>query len=189
MHDVTFDDRAELSEWLREHGVDTRPWGHGAAKTIDDLLAEIRKGESIMRNEPPLRSVIAVRVVVRREGHILIEASQGFSSGRRRARERPPSEKMYPQEHYADAAIRCLREELGVAAQQIALRHETYRRKEWQGDPASYPGLCTRYTFHIVDAIVQGLPEHNFSTHEQAAGPGEPIALHFWEWRKTGDID
>jgi len=189
MLDVAFDDGAELRAWLRERGIDTSLWGHGAAKTIDDLLAEIRKGESIIHNKSPLRRVTAVRVVVRREEYILIEASQGFNSGRRRSRERPPSEKMYPQEHYADAAMRCLREELGVAAHQVTLRHETYRRKIWEGDPASYPGLCTRYTFHVVDATVQGIPEHNFSTHEQAAGPGEPVDLHFWEWRKSGDID
>lgn len=186
---LQFNSRAQLRRWLLERDVNTLQWGHGAAKTIEDLLAEIRKGESIMQNELPWRQVSAVRVVVRREEHILIEAAQGFNSGRRRMRGRPPSEKMYPGEHYAEAAVRCLREELGVPRDEIVLRHETYRRKVWEGDPISYPGLCTRYTFHIVDATVQGLPEESFSTREQAAGPGEPVNLHFWEWHRAGESD
>jgi len=184
---LQFETTVDLENWLRVHDVDVSRWGRGAAKSVGDLWAEITKGESIMQNEAPLRSVEAVRVVVRRDECVLIEAHQGFSSGRRRERGRPPSEKMHPGEHYKDAAIRCLREELGVAVECVQLQHETYRRKVRQGDPDSYPGLCTRYTFHIVDAVVQGLPDHDFSTREQATGPGEPIGLHFWEWRQRRD--
>lgn len=185
---LEFQSTAELEQWLHAQDVDTALWGQGAAKRSEDLLAEIRKGESIMRPEPPLRTVVAVRVVVRRGDYVLIEASQGMQGGRRRARERPPSEKMYPGEHYADAAIRCLREELDVAPEQIDLKPESYRRKVWSGNPASYPGLHTRYTFHIVDAEVHGLPGHDFSTQELARGSGEPVDRHFWEWRKRRDL-
>lgn len=136
-----------------------------------------------MHDEPPARRVQAVRVVVRRQQYILIEAYQDFASGRRRARGRPPSEKMHPGESYADAALRCLREELGVTRERVNLKHETYRRKIWEGNPDSYPGLNTRYTFHVVDANVQGLPPHDFHTRELATGPGEPIDVHYWEWQ------
>lgn len=185
MHAVkTFATREELESWLRTHAVDLSTWGKGAAKGVADLWAEIDKGESIMHDEPPLRTVQAVRVVVRRDSQILIEAYQGFSSGRRRARGRPPSEKMHPGESYTRAALRCLREELGVTHDRVNLKQETYRRKVWEGDPDSYPGLCTRYTFHVIDAAVQGLPHHDFRTDERATGPGEPIGVHYWEWRK-----
>lgn len=178
-----FSTRKELEYWLRARAIDLSHWGKGSAKRIRDLWAEIEKGESIIHDEPPLRSVQAVRVVVRREQYILIEAYQGFASGRRRARGRPPSEKMHPGESYADAALRCLREELGVTRDRVNLKHETYRRKIWEGNPDSYPGLSTRYTFHVVDADVQGLPRHDFQTQEQATGPGEPIDIHYWEWQ------
>lgn len=180
---ITFTTSEELERWLRTKAIDLSSWGQGAAKRVADLFAEIEKGESIMRDEPPLRNVRAVRVVVRRERQILIEAYQGFSGGRRRARGRPPSEKMHPGESYTSAALRCLYEELGVTHERIHLKHETYRRKVWEGNPDSYPGLCTSYTFHIVDASVQGLPRHDFRTREQAIGPGEPIGMHYWEWR------
>jgi hypothetical protein len=184
---LRFDSIEELDEWLRGHEIDLSQWGEGAAKSVDDLWAEIAKGESVMQDEAPLRSVQAVRVVVRRDDQVLIEAYQGFNSGRRRERNRPPSEKMHPGERYVDAALRCLREELGVEAEDVRLKHETYRRKVWEGIPDSYPGLCTRYVFHVVDAHVQGLPQSDFSTIERETGPGEPIGVHYWEWRARRD--
>jgi hypothetical protein len=180
---VTFATKEELERWLLSKAIDLSTWGQGAAKNIADLWAEVKKGESILRDESPLRHVQAVRVVVRREHKVLIEAYQGFTSGRRRARGRPPSEKMHPDESYIEAALRCLHEELGVTSERVHLRHDTYRRKVSEGLPDSYPGLCTRYTFHIVDANVRGLPRHDFHTQEQSTGPGEPIGIHYWEWR------
>lgn len=182
----TFATHEELRRWLRTRAIDLSAWGKGAAKTVGDLWVEIEKGESVIHDEPPLRAVQVVRVVVRRERQILIEAYQGFTSGRRRARGRPPSEKMRPGESYTNAALRCLHEELGVTRDRVHLKQETYHRKVWEGDPDSYPGLCTRYTFHIVDASVQGLPHHDFHTEERATGPGEPIGVHYWEWRRRG---
>ena len=175
----------ELESWLRARGVDLSRWGREAAKTVGDLWAEIRKGESVMQEKPPLRSVQAVRVVVRRGNTVLIEARQAFDGGRRRERNRPPSEKMHPGESYTDAALHCLREELSVDDRDVVLHEHTYRRRVWEGNPASYPGLNTRYTFHIIDATVQGLPREDFCTTEQAIGPGEPIGVHYWEWRKS----
>ena len=174
----------DLETWLRARDVNPSLWGRGAAKTVADLWAEIRKGESVMREEPPLRSVQAVTVVVRRGDSILIEARQAFAGGRSRERNRPPSEKMHPGESYTDAALRCLSEELGVDEREVQLHRHTYRQHVWDDDPASYPGLWTRYMFHIVNASVQGLPLEDFCTTEQATGPGEPIGLHYWEWRK-----
>ncbi len=180
---LKFDSTASLEQWLLARGVDTSPWGRGAAKTVANLLTELEKGESELRDAPPLRSVNVVRVLLQRDDHILIEAAQGFGGGRRRERGRPPSEKMLPGEHFAAAALRCLHEELGLTPQQVALEPESYRRKEWRGETESYPGLPTYYTFHIVAAQAQGLPEQPFTTVEAAAGPGEPVAVHYWEWR------
>lgn len=181
---VEFATKEELERWLRARDIDVSGWGQGAAKTIANLWTEIQKGESTIQDDPPLRMLQAVRVIVRRDDSILIEAHQGFATGRRRERGWPPSEKMHPAEHYTEAALRCLREELGVEDGAARLRHETYRREELEEVALSYPGLRTHYTFHIVDAVVPGLPHHNFQTRERATGPGEPISVHYWEWRK-----
>lgn len=179
-----FATKEELERWLRARDIDVSGWGQGAAKTISHLWTEIHKGESIMHDDPPLRILQAVRVIVRRGDRILIEAHQGFATGRRRERGWPPSEKMHPGEHYVEAALRCLREELGVEDEGARLRQETYRRNVLEEVAQSYPGLRTRYTFHIVEAVVPGLPHHDFQTRELASGPGEPISVHYWEWRK-----
>lgn len=186
---LRFDSTTELKQWLLARDVDVSRWGMGAAKTVRHLFAEVDKGESIIHPDPPLRRVVAVRLVIRRDNRVLIEASQDLHGGRRRIRGRPPSEKMYPGEHYVDAALRCLNEELGIEAARVQLQLDTYRCKQWLGDPASYPSLCTLYTFHVLDADVPDLPQHNFSTVEQATGPGEPVNVHNWEWRRSRNTD
>lgn len=182
---IHFATKDELERWLRQRDIDLSRWGQGAAKSVSNLWAEIQKGESVLSDDPPLRTLEAVRIIVRRGDAILIEAYQGFVSGRRRARGWPPSEKLHPGEHYADAALRCLREELGVEDGGARVKPETYRQKVLEEVALSYPGLRTRYTFHIVDAVVPQLPSHAFKTREKATGPGEPISVHFWEWRKA----
>ena len=89
---------------------------------------------------------------------------------------------MGPGEHPLEAALRCLVEELEVAPGDVTLRPESYRQVVTERDARSYPGLRTRYTLHIVEADVAGLPDHAFSTAEKAGGPGEPINRHFWVW-------
>ncbi len=175
----------QLQDWLRAAGVDLGQWGQGSAKSVEHLWAEIEKGESRLQDDPPRRLVEAVRVLVRRGDWLLIEAYQLFESGRTRPRGRPPSEKMKPGEHYEDAAIRCLVEELGAAPSAIRLHPATHTLKTHEMISASYPGLCTRYTFHIVQAEVAGLPHTPFWTAEGATGPNDPVGRHYWEWRKT----
>jgi hypothetical protein len=182
---TTFHSIHHLHTWLRTAGVDLDQWGQGSAKSVEHLWAEIEKGESRLQDDPPRRLVEAVRVLVQRGDWLLIEAYQLFDSGRTRPRGRPPSEKMKPGEDYHAAAIRCLVEELGVAHADVHLHPDSYRLKIREMNSASYPGLCTRYTFHIVQADVAGLPHNAFWTAEGANGPNDPVGRHYWEWRKT----
>lgn len=173
----------ELRKWLQSRQIDLGAWGHGEAKSVSDLWSEIVRGESELSDHPLQRQVDVVRVIIRRGESILIEAQQELRGGRRRARGRPPSEKMKPGESYRETALRCLEEELGVPPEEARILPDTYRRKTWEGYSASYPGLCTQYTFHIVRAEVDGLPLDGFTTAEKKPGPGEPVARHHWVWR------
>lgn len=173
----------ELRQWLQSREIDLSAWGRGEAKSVADLWREVVQGESELRDDPLQRRVDVVRVIVRRGGAILIEDQQEFRGGRQRRRGRPPSEKMKPGESYEETALRCLEEELGVAREAVKILPNSYRRKTWEGYSASYPGLCTQYTFHILRAEVEGLPQDGFSTWEKDPGPGEPVARHHWIWR------
>lgn len=178
-----FDDINELRSWLTEKGINTNAWGGDQAKRVVDLWQEIAKGEAGIQDNPPLRTLEVVRVIIRREKSVLVEAEQELGSGQQRWRNQFPSEKMKRGESYREAALRCLREELGVDDEQVTLLPSTYQRVEKTAESISYPGLTTHYTFHIVEARVAGLPQTDFWRNNVAFDHGDPVKRHRWSWR------
>jgi hypothetical protein len=174
----------ELSRLLVAGGVEISQWGNGSTKSVDDLWAEIVAGESRIRTQPLQRVVLgAVSVLIRRGEHVLIETLQVFASGMVRPRHLPPAEKMQPGEQPIDTAIRCLREELGLAHRDIEIvASSSPLRREMHSSP-SYPGLATEYMFYTVEARVKGLPDGDFATYEYGAHENEWIMRHDWTWR------
>lgn len=173
----------QLKAWLASNGIDISRWGRGTAKNVENLWDEILSGESRLQENPTLRIIPVTQVIVRRGNNILIEAEQEFVDNRRRARNHPPSEKMKHGEHYIDAAVRCLQEELGLDGQDIEIIPSTYRQIQEEAESLSYPGLWTRYIFHVVEAKVNGLPDSDFWTIETVDNEQEAVKKHFWVWR------
>ncbi|MDX1664289.1 MAG: NUDIX domain-containing protein [Candidatus Promineifilaceae bacterium] len=179
-----FESPKHLRRWLEAQEIDLEVWGRGEHKRVEHLWREIMRGESVLEDAPPMRLVEVVQVIVRRGNEILLEAEQEMRGGGRRVRNRPPAEKMRADEAPLAAALRCLVEELEVQPGDVTLLPDTHRKVVNERDGRSYPGLLTRYTLHIVEADVVGLPDHPFSTAEKAKGPGEPICRHFWVWAR-----
>jgi ADP-ribose pyrophosphatase YjhB (NUDIX family) len=173
----------ELRSWLTEKGIDTNAWGVDQAKRIVDLWQEVASGEAGIQDNPPLRILEVVRVIIRREKSVLVEAEQELGGGRQRWRNQFPAEKMKQGESYTDAALRCLKEELGVDEAQVTLLPSTYQKVEETAESVSYPGLTTHYTFHIVEARVDGLPQTDFWRDNVAFNHGDPVKRHRWVWR------
>jgi len=172
----------QLNSWLHAQQIDTSRWGEGEAKSVADLWQELQHGESTLQGDPALRRVRVAEVYVVRGDQFLIERAQHFADGRIRSRNRPPSEKMHPNETSLAAAQRCLIEELAVdpttisiASQQIAIR--TIRK---QSD--SYPNLLSEYTFYTVYTQVDSLPSGSFVTPNAAHSDGDPVIAHQWDW-------
>ena len=148
--DVVFDGASAsvetLAAWLRARGVDdTRLRRERGGKDVEDLLREIRLGESVLAETGTStrgdgdgdgdgdargcsRRVRVVSVRVRRPNddrdddddstRCLVEVEQRYAGDDEdvaRRRNRPLSEKMYPRETWRDAARRAVREELGSA--------------------------------------------------------------------------
>jgi ADP-ribose pyrophosphatase YjhB (NUDIX family) len=179
-------DRDQLMAALAEAGIDLRQWGVGAAKTADDLWRELCDGESELQGPPLVRVVRGVvQALVRRDDALLIEATQVLRDGRIRQRSSPPADKLRPGERYQAAALRCLQEELGVAATAVTLIEESYRCERTTAESISYPGLLSQYTFHIVEARVAALPSGEFWTDERSAD--DPVARHRWIWQPQPD--
>jgi len=125
----TFHQPDELLEWLQHMGIDTSGWGSGSAKAVDELHAEISKGETTLRmlEGKVFRCLSVVKLVVResaaslstdggprvgRHRH-LVCTRQRMADGRTRERNQLPSEKLLNEEDPVLAAERAVREELG----------------------------------------------------------------------------
>jgi aspartate/methionine/tyrosine aminotransferase len=179
---VTFTHIDELRGWLNRHNVDLTFWGDGNAKSVPHLWQEYVSGETRLREDPPRRMVNVAQVIIRRGQKVLLEAEQVMENGSRRSRRQPPSEKFKPGETYLDATRRCLQEELGAQPEAIHISPETHTVHTERRGSSSYPGLLTEYTFHTVEAQVDGLQEASFWRENTAVSQGDPVRRHLWEW-------
>jgi len=172
---MKFESEDDLRAWLHGHGIDTSTW----VKSVGDLWKEYVNGETVLHDDPPARATSVVRVVIRSGDRVLFEVGQVLDGGERRTRNALPSEKMKPGESVRQAALRCVREELGVTVGEAAARpDETPRTVKVEASP-SYAGLPTRYTFYDCEVDVPGLPDGPFPTRED----GDAVSVHHWEWR------
>jgi 8-oxo-dGTP pyrophosphatase MutT (NUDIX family) len=173
----------QLCHWFANQGIDTSNWGQGNTKTAQDFWHELVVGDSSLQLDPPLRRVHVAQILIRKNGRVLIESVQEFGNGRRRFRNQVPSEKMKPGEPFLEAAMRCLKEELGVSPDRIKFNESTYNELEVDTDSISYPGLPTQYIFHRMEASVSSLPDDDFWHENTSYSQGDPIKRHFWVWR------
>ncbi len=180
------DSVATLKEWLVSQDIDISRWGVGPTKTVENLWDEIVNGETYLQDNPPLRIIQVVQVIIRDGNRILLEAEQELDNQQRRSRNFPPSEKMKPGETYTGTATRCLQEELGAAPHDITIVQSTHRQRKIVRDSPSYPGLDTQYIFHAVEAKVKGLPNTDFWTANAAHAFGDPVKWQHWVWQ-VGD--
>ena len=178
-----FANSAALAGWLKDKGIDTSSWGRGPFKSIANLWDEYEAGEVFFEDDPPMRVVHVVQILIQQHNRSLREVEQELSNGERRFRNQPPAEKVKSNETGVDAAQRCLREELGLSSEQIEAMSMANEREEMIADSPSYPGLLTRYTIQEIKARVIGLPEDDFWRENKAAAEGDPVSRHLWGWR------
>jgi len=175
--------QSELETWLVAARIDTSNWGHNNAKTVADLAREVANGESTLHVDPPRRVVQVVQVSLWRDERVLIEVEQEFGDGRKRERGHVPSEKMLPNEDPIGAALRCLKEELGLDTDQLLGSPRYINSSKKMRDSPSYPGLLSQFTMHQVLVETMALPDENFSTKNEAHAEGDPIAVSHWAWQ------
>ena len=177
-----------LAEWLQEHGINYELWGKNNSKSLRNLWQELEAGEVQLKEIPPLRVVEVVKLIIRQNGDILVEAEQEFINGQRRFRNQPPSEKVKPGETIQQAARRCLKEELGVPSEAVTLKIDSHRQYQTHTNSISYPGLPSQYNFHVLEAAVSGLPDDDFWRENNTEGTVDPVKRHRWVWRPQESI-
>lgn len=135
--------------------------------------------------------------VIGENNRVLVESHQELSDGSVRVRDRPLSEKLKAGEDVKMAVKRAIKEELGSILGGgidfdgvVRVVEGSYVRRVEERVSLSYPGLPAVYVMHIVDAVVEGLPEGEFVTEEVAeygdegavASEAVSVRKHFWKW-------
>jgi hypothetical protein len=187
------DTQEDLDAWLQERGVDTELFGTvNGSKTLTCLLHEVAEGESVLETTEdgkPLRMVSIISVNIKnKQGQSLYEAKQRLPGGGVRERNLFLSEKLLPNESWKAATRRGIVEELGSILPEnpdIYVLDDTYSTSTERSTSSSYPGLCTEYVCHKVEARVSGLPETDFMTEENRP---DGVLLSSWAWRDSSPL-
>jgi ADP-ribose pyrophosphatase YjhB (NUDIX family) len=178
---IKFENIHQLKEWLEASGVNLECWGRYEAKTIEDLWREISSGESQIQDDPPMRMIQVVNIILRSKDRILVEEKQQLGRNQNRYRGLPPAEKVKTGECHIDAAIRGLKEELQISPDSIKIVTSSFAPQISIHESQSYPGLRTQYTVHEVEVETDNLPDEDFWTNE--TNIDKPLVRHHWKWK------
>jgi hypothetical protein len=146
----TFESEEELAALMSNYGLETKEYGKGSAKSIADLLSEVRQGKCLLRankahdgSDELLREIYVVNVVVlARDGErCLLEYERinpNGSSSKIPIHKALPSGKlnavqlkdgtMEEAECVEMAAVSCLKEELSIPPAMVAILPRTIKR-------------------------------------------------------------
>lgn len=162
--------KMEVINKLNEHKIPYEYWGMGSAKTLDHLVKEVLKGESVLEENEKgelVRKLAVLWVNVFHktssgETYLLKEEKQMFKDGRERRRrlEGSIAEKLQASEQPDESSIaRALKEELNI---NTTIFSEAKGEDIAKGDSASYPGLpmeMKKYHFDVEIADDEFKPE------------------------------
>lgn len=156
----------DLKNYLSKFSIPIDTWGTGKSKTVEHLLDELMGDECHLteQDDTLIRSIefVGVKIFYRNQNSNwqLKEDRQEFNDGRIRRRNMPSSvsEKMKFGEVPEIAAVRGIKEELGIEIS----KNQLTKRKDlfYDGGSLSYPGLKTKYKGH---QFVCNLEEHQFN--------------------------
>lgn len=172
----------QLLQWLNKHEIDISIWrGSIGNKSVADLWQEIESGEAYLEDDPPLRVVNVVRMIVQDGSRVLKVLSWNLLGIATKDQKTYPSETIKPKETPIAAALRGLQEELGLRESDLhVLDHSKESRSEVR-ESSSYPGLKTRYKIYTVRVKVSNLPKDDFVTYERVEDSNKVIR-HNWCW-------
>ena len=176
---------SELQQKLLAAGIDVSQYGKGQAKTLADLQQEIEKGETLLATDKEGKLYREVRVCgvdifyISPEGkkYRLKEEKQVFKDGRERRRDlgQAVSEKMKPGENPEEAALRGIKEELGIADN---IKLEDFSDDKQILVSPSYPGLKSEYNRYVFKTI---LNENQFKPEGYTEEEGGKTTYFVWE--------
>lgn len=177
---IKFESINQLRKWLDKNEVSLGLWGQSETKSIESLWREICAGESQIQDNPPLRNIKVVNIIIRRGDRVLIERKQQLVQNQVRYRGLPPAEKIRADESYIDAVIRGLNEELQIDPHDLKVLTSSVEPQISVHESQSYPGLATQYVVYEVEVEINNLPDQDFWTQETSIN--DPVVKHQWGW-------
>ena len=177
-------DLEKLKGQLSKFSIPFESWGTGKSKTLNHLLDELENDEcGLTETDGSLtRSIEFVGIKIfynsKDERWVLKEDRQEFKDGRIRRRNMPSSvsEKMKFGEDPLNAAIRGIKDELGIdiKSTQLSKRRDLF----YNGGSLSYPGLQTKYKGH---QYICELEPHQFDTNGYIEVQKDKKTFFVWE--------
>lgn len=174
--------RGVLEIVLRAFEIPIETWGKGNAKTVDDLLKELRLGESYLRIGPGLARVTRlVRIQIKDDttGRCLMEVSQTLPNGQTRTRHCLPGGKVRGDEDPEKAMFRELHEELRLCKEELISHSKVESHFEEQVSP-SFPGLPSILEVHLFSLKIAS--EHWLLDEDQCFIKEEDGTSHVFRW-------
>jgi serine/threonine protein kinase len=180
-----------VGQMLRDCDIDTKAFGTGRAKTLEQLAAEVQSGAArLMLDATDYKKLVRVVDVVllrlvsapaQEEGtekRILVETGEQYPDGRRRDTHRMPGAKKLPHETSKEVAQRVLKDFLNMDSVAIHFDFDCKEVYEEEEISPSFPGVTTVYRKEIVQCYVHetsrsalamiGLPRGDNWTAEEA---------------------
>jgi len=149
-------DEEELLQYLTDAEVDVSQFGQDGNKTLEEFSAELIGGEASLQrraNGKMSRVVdIVLLKIVRRDGHILVEASQNVS-GETKTLNRMPAVKRRTDENQFAAAHRVLKE-MRVSENDVNFSEDDIFFCEEEKESRGYCGLLTVYQKRFITATL-----------------------------------
>jgi len=153
-----------VRKMLTDHNISLDKFGLGQAKSFEEFVGEIQKGQSRLQLDASKHKHIVrvVDVVALRLEHgtgaqqrYLIEVSMKYPDGRiRNDTNQMPGDKKAPQENAIRAATRLL-DQLGMSDVDVAFDPANTETFEQIEDSPSYPGVQTVYRKEILAGTVK----------------------------------
>mmetsp|Transcript_66623 Transcript_66623/g.192425 ORF Transcript_66623/g.192425 Transcript_66623/m.192425 type:complete len:788 (+) Transcript_66623:110-2473(+) len=157
-------DTRSVEKLLVDHNISLDKFGLGQAKSFEEFVGEIQKGQSRLQLDASKHKHIVrvVDVVALRLEHgtgaqqrYLIEVSMKYPDGRiRNDTNQMPGDKKAPQENAIRAATRLL-DQLGMSDVDVAFDPANTETFEQIEDSPSYPGVQTVYRKEILAGTVK----------------------------------
>lgn len=163
-----------IGQQLRDHGIDTKKFGTGKAKTLQQLASEVQSGAAVMMLDASSHKKL-VRVVdivllricapgskASKVPKYIVETGEKFADGRERAIVRLPGTKKEPHMNSKQTAEKIMNELLNLGDAKVKFSYNTKEVFEEQEESPSFPGVQTVYRKEIIEGEIEGDPNQNF---------------------------